>query len=99
MFTAALGYRRLLHLSDEIALLEDCGLGVASVTDLTASYASTLRRWLENLHANRDRIEELSPGFARVLQTHMTIARLSFCTRTELEYAVLAGKGLQRPSA
>ena len=93
IFETALGYCRLLQLSEELALLEDCGLDVVRVVDLTASYACTLQRWIDNVRANRDRIEELSSGFSRVLQVYMTIAQLSFRRRTALEYMVVAVKG------
>jgi cyclopropane-fatty-acyl-phospholipid synthase len=93
IFETALGYCRLLRLSDELALLEDCGLDVTRVLDLTASYACTLQRWIENVRASRDRIEQLSPRFSRVLQVYMTIAQLSFQRRTALEYMVVAVKG------
>lgn len=93
IFETALGYCRLLHLSDELRLVEQCGLDVVRVVDLTASYACTLGRWIDNVRAHRARIEELSPGFARVLQVYMTIARLSFQRRHALEYMVVAAKG------
>ena len=60
--------------------------------DLTSSYVLTLRRWIDNIRRNRARIEELSSGFATVLQTYMSIAELSFARRTALEYIVLATK-------
>ena len=93
IFETALGYCRLLHLSDELALIERCGLDVTRVVDLTASYACTLGRWIDNVRAHRARIEQLSPGFSRVLQVYMTIARLSFERRHALEYMVVASKG------
>jgi len=96
IFFEALGYCRLLHLSEELALIEEAGLEVARVEDLTSSYVLTLGCWIENVRRNRARIEELSPGFARVLQTYMTIARLSFARRTALEYMVVATKGAPR---
>ena len=96
IFFEALGYCRLLHLSEELALIEDAGLQIARVEDLTSSYVLTLGCWIENVRRNRARIEERSPGFARVLQTYMTIARLSFARRTALEYMVVATKGAPR---
>ena len=68
-----------------------------SVEDLTESYVLTLGRWIDNVRRHRARIEELAPGFARLLQTYMTVARLSFDRRTALEYMILAVKG--RPGA
>ncbi len=96
IFFQALGYCRLLNLSEELGLIEDAGLDIARVQDLTSSYVLTLAAWIENVRRNRARIEELSPGFARVLQTYMTIAKLSFARRTALEYMVVATKGAPR---
>ena len=96
IFFQALGYCRLLNLSEELGLVEDAGLEIAKVQDLTSSYVLTLAAWIENVRRNRARIEELSPGFAKVLQTYMTIAKLSFARRTALEYMVVATKGAPR---
>ena len=96
IFFEALGYCRLLNLSEELALIEGAGLDVAQVQDLTSSYVLTLGCWIENVRRNRARIEELAPGFARILQTYMTIAKLSFARRTALEYMVVATKGAPR---
>jgi cyclopropane-fatty-acyl-phospholipid synthase len=93
LFETALGYCRLTHLSDELRLLEECGLDVLRALDLTASYVCTLRRWIDNVRANRERIETLAPGFPRVLQVYMTVARLTFLRRAALEYMVVAGRG------
>jgi cyclopropane-fatty-acyl-phospholipid synthase len=97
IFFEALGYCRLLSLSEELAIIEGAGLDIARVEDLTSSYVLTLGCWIENVRRNRARIEELSPGFARILQTYMTIAKLSFARRTALEYMVVATKGAPRP--
>jgi cyclopropane-fatty-acyl-phospholipid synthase len=98
IFFEALGYCRLLHLSQELALVEGVGLDITRVEELTGSYVHTLQRWIDNVRRNRARIEELSPGFARVLQTYMTIAKLSFARRTALEYMIVATKGSARVS-
>jgi cyclopropane-fatty-acyl-phospholipid synthase len=92
IFFEALGYCRLLSLSDELALIEQAGLDITHVEDLTSSYVLTLRRWIDNIRRNRARIEELSAGFTTVLQTYMSIAELSFARRTALEYMILATK-------
>jgi cyclopropane-fatty-acyl-phospholipid synthase len=92
IFFEALGYCRLLHLSQELALVERAGLDVTRVEDLTGSYVRTLAAWIDNVRRNRARIEALAPGFAKVLQTYMTIARLSFARRTALEYMIVATK-------
>ncbi len=93
IFVRALGYCRLLGLSEELSLMEGAGLDVRSVEDLTSSYAQTLARWIDNVRENRAKIDALAPGFARVLQAYMTVARLSFARRTALEYLILASKG------
>jgi cyclopropane-fatty-acyl-phospholipid synthase len=89
----ALGYCRLLTLSEELALIERNGLDLRLVEDLTSSYVHTVRHWINNIRCNRARLEELAPGFAHLLQTYMTIGRHSFLRRTALEYMVLATKG------
>jgi cyclopropane-fatty-acyl-phospholipid synthase len=88
----ALGYCRLLTLSDELTLIEKSGLDLRLVEDLTSSYVHTVRHWINNIRRNRRRLEELAPGFAHLLQTYMTIGRHSFLKRTALEYMVLATK-------
>ena len=96
IFVTALGYCRLLSLSEELALIERAGMDVLHVEDLTKSYVLTVNHWINNIRRNRDRIEALAPGFARILQTYMAIGRLSFHRRTALEYMVLAVKGRPR---
>ena len=88
----ALGYCRLLTLSDELSLIEQSGLDIRLTEDLTSSYVHTVRHWINNIRRNRRRLEELAPGFAHLLQTYMTIGRHSFLRRTALEYMVLATK-------
>jgi cyclopropane-fatty-acyl-phospholipid synthase len=97
IFFEALGYCRLLNLSEELGLIEGVGMDIVRVEDLTSSYVLTLGCWIENVRRNRARIEQLSPGFAKILQTYMTIAKLSFARRTALEYMVVATKGAPRP--
>lgn len=96
IFVTALGYCRLLSLSEELALMERAGIDILHVEDLTRSYVLTVNHWIDNVRRHRDRIEALAPGFAQILQTYMTIGRLSFHRRTALEYMVLGVKG--RPS-
>jgi cyclopropane-fatty-acyl-phospholipid synthase len=93
IFVEALGYCRLLGLGEELTLIERAGMDVLHVEDLTSHYVLTLDRWIGNVRRNRRRIDALSAGFSRVLQSYMTIARLSFARRTALEYMVLATKG------
>ncbi|HLL03028.1 MAG TPA: class I SAM-dependent methyltransferase [Myxococcaceae bacterium] len=93
IFVTALGYCRLLSLSEELGLIERAGLDLLHVEDLTSSYVQTLGHWIDNVRANRERIEAMAPGFSRVLQGYMTVAKLSFARRTALEYMILATKG------
>ena len=92
IFVDALGYCRLLTLSEELGLVEAAGLDLTHLADLTASYVLTLGAWIDNVRAAREHIEARSPGFSRVLQTYMTIAKLSFARRSALEYMVVATK-------
>jgi cyclopropane-fatty-acyl-phospholipid synthase len=96
IFYKTLGYCRLLNLHEELGLIEQAGLDVLHVQDLTRSYIRTLEAWTDNIRAHRDEIERLAPGFAAVLQGYMTVARLSFARRTALEYMILAVKGQPR---
>lgn len=96
IFVRALGYCRLLSLSEELAMIEDAGLDVLDVQDLTSSYVITVAHWIDNVRKNRAKIDAIAPGFARLLQAYMTVGRLSFARRTALEYLILAGKGRAR---
>ncbi|MCI0392163.1 MAG: class I SAM-dependent methyltransferase [Acidobacteria bacterium] len=96
IFYKTLGYCLLLNLSEELALIEQAGLDIVHVQDLTSSYVRTLAAWINNIRHNRTKIEALAPGFAAVLQTYMTVAQLSFIRRTALEYMILAVKGPAR---
>ena len=96
IFVTALGYCRLLSLAEELALIEQAGLDVRHVEELSASYVLTLGHWIDNVRRHRERIEDLAPGFSRVLQGYMTVAKLSFDRRTALEYMIAAVKGRPR---
>lgn len=93
IFVEALGYCRLIGLGEELSLMSRAGLDVIHVEDLTRHYALTLARWIDNVRKNRGRIDAIAPGFSRVLQSYMTVARWSFERRTALEYMILATKG------
>ena len=77
-------------------MLEDNGLDVLDVQDVTSSYVITVAHWIDNVRKNRAKIDAIAPGFARLLQAYMTVGRLSFARRTALEYLILAGKGRAR---
>lgn len=96
IFYTTLGYCLLLNLHQELGMIEQAGLDVSYVRDLTRSYVHTLQAWIDNIRRNRDDIERLAPGFAAVLQGYMTVAKLSFQRRTALEYLILAVKGEPR---
>ena len=96
IFVQALGYCRLLHLYEELALMEQAGLDIVRTHDLTSSYAMTLGRWIDNVRSHRAQIDAIAPGFARLLQTYMSVAQASFARRTALEYMILATRGAAR---
>lgn len=96
IFVATLGYCRLLSLSEELQLIEQAGLDILHVEDLTSSYVLTLGKWIDRIRQQREKIDAMAPGFARVLQSYMTVAKLSFDRRTAIEYMLLAVKGRPR---
>ncbi len=96
IFFQTLGYCLLLNLNQELAMIEDAGLDVVQVQDLTSSYALTLEAWINNIRRNRTHIDAIDLGFSAVLQSYMTVAKLSFSRRTALEYMILATKGHPR---
>jgi cyclopropane-fatty-acyl-phospholipid synthase len=95
IFHEALGYCRLLSLHEELAMIERQGLDILGVENVTDSYVLTLSRWIENVRRHRGEIERRAPGFSRVLQQYMTIARLSFVRGTALEYMIWAQKPVE----
>ncbi len=98
IFVTVLGYCRLLGLSEELAMIEQAGLDITHVEDLTSSYVKTLGAWIDRIRERREQIDALAPGFAGVLQRYMTVAKLSFDRRTAIEYMILAVKGRPRQS-
>jgi cyclopropane-fatty-acyl-phospholipid synthase len=99
IFVEALGYCRLLGLPEELGLIESAGLDIVKVENLTDSYVSTLACWIDNVRKNRERIDAMSPGFSKLLQTYMTIAKLSFSRGSALEYMLVAKKPTHARSA
>ncbi|MEZ4451935.1 MAG: class I SAM-dependent methyltransferase [Nannocystaceae bacterium] len=93
IFVTALGYCRLVHLSEELAWMEAAGIDVAHLEDWTEHYVRTVDRWIDNVRAHRAEIDARSPGFARLLQTYMLVGRMSFARRSALEYVILGRKG------
>ncbi len=93
IFVTALGYCRLIPLSTELGMMDEAGIDAVHVEDVTASYVRTLDAWIDNVRRSRAFIEGRAPGFARLLQTYMMVARASFHQRTALEYMILGVKG------
>jgi cyclopropane-fatty-acyl-phospholipid synthase len=92
IFAEVLGYCRLLGLPEELGLIEAAGLDIVKVENLTDSYVSTIACWIDNVRKNRERIDAMSPGFSKLLQTYMTIGKLSFSRGSALEYMLVAKK-------
>lgn len=90
IFGTALGYCRLIPLHEELGYIERAGFDLVRVEDFTASYVHTTGHWIDNVRRHRARIDELAPGFSRLLQTYLTVGRLSFARRSALEYMVVA---------
>ena len=44
--------------------------------------------WIGNIRRNRKAIEEIAPAFARVLQSYMTVEKMSFERRAALRYMI-----------
>lgn len=101
IFVTALGYCRLLTLSEELGLMGRAGLDAIHVEDLTEDYVRTVDCWIDNIRRHRAFIEGRAPGFARLLQTYMMVGRASFHRRSALEHMILAVRGRPhlRPSA
>jgi cyclopropane-fatty-acyl-phospholipid synthase len=86
------GSTRILTLSQELSLIEAAGLDIREVRELTDSYIITINHWIRNIRAHRERLEQLIPGFAKRLQSYMTLGKLAFQRRTALEYIIIATK-------
>ena len=61
-------------LSALVAAAENAGFSVVAVDDLTAHYHRTIEDWLAGVRAARQRIEELAPGYADVLERYLRTA-------------------------
>lgn len=86
------GSTRIVAIWQELRLIEEAGLGVLEVRELTGSYVITIDHWIRNIRAHRDQLEQLIPGFAKRLQSYMTLGKLAFQRRTALEYIIVARK-------
>lgn len=68
------GWGDMRPLSALVAGAESAGFSIVAVDDLTAHYQRTIEDWLANVRAARDRIEELAPGYAAVLERYLETA-------------------------
>ncbi|WP_073949683.1 SAM-dependent methyltransferase [Streptomyces kebangsaanensis] len=69
----------LAPLGTTVTQLERAGFEVRDVESLREHYALTLRRWVANLEAHRDRAARLAgPGRARVWQLYMAASAVAF---------------------
>ncbi|MFD9795367.1 class I SAM-dependent methyltransferase [Streptomyces sp. NPDC059070] len=69
----------LMPLGKTLAVLEDAGFEARDVEALREHYALTLRRWVANLEAGRERAARLAgAGRARVWRLYMAASALSF---------------------
>jgi cyclopropane-fatty-acyl-phospholipid synthase len=64
------GYAKMPSLSSLEATLEDVGLGITSLTDVTAHYSQTISDWQARIATNQTIMDELAPGFAADLQLY-----------------------------
>ncbi len=89
------GYTVMPSLSGLVAELEDAGLCVTSLTDLTRHYHRTLDDWQARIAAERVRMDELVPGFAGDLCRYFQAMNASW-GYTASHYALTAGRGRMR---
>ncbi len=68
------GWGDLRPLSALVQAAENAGLSVIAVDDLTAHYQRTIEDWLANVRRNRQRINDLAPGYAAELERYLEIA-------------------------
>jgi cyclopropane-fatty-acyl-phospholipid synthase len=68
------GWGDMRPLSALVAGAENAGFAVVAVDDLTAHYHRTIEDWLAGVRAQRQRIEELAPGYAAVLERYLETA-------------------------
>jgi cyclopropane-fatty-acyl-phospholipid synthase len=68
------GWGDMRPLSALVEAAENAGFSIIAVDDLTAHYHRTIEDWLAGVRAARDRIEELAPGYAAVLERYLKTA-------------------------
>ena len=82
------GWGDMRPLSSLVEAAENAGFSIASVDDLTAHYHRTIEDWLAGIRAARQRIEELAPGYADVLERYLEIANAGWGYTTK-HYALV----------
>ena len=82
------GWGDMRPLSALVEAAENAGFSIASVDDLTAHYHRTIEDWLAGIRAARQRIEELAPGYADVLERYLEIANAGWGYTTK-HYALV----------
>jgi len=85
------GFGVLRPVSALIAAVEDAGMSIASLTDLTGDYRRTIAQWAANVEANRDRIEAAAPGQAAELLRYFATANAAW-GYTSKHYAFTASR-------
>ena len=68
------GWGDMRPLSALVEGAENAGFSIVAVDDLTAHYHRTIEDWLAGVRAARQRIEELAPGYAAVLERYLQTA-------------------------
>ncbi|MEV6949754.1 class I SAM-dependent methyltransferase [Streptomyces sp. NPDC051172] len=72
------GYTAMPTLSNLIQSFEDAGLGISSITDLTADYRRTIEAWQERIAARWTELELVQPGFAEETNRYFDTANASW---------------------
>ncbi|HEX3782760.1 MAG TPA: class I SAM-dependent methyltransferase [Pseudonocardiaceae bacterium] len=65
------GYASLRPVSDLVAAIEDTGLSLSGLTDLTSHYHQTIEAWLGGVRASRTCIDALVPGLSAELVRYL----------------------------
>lgn len=85
------GFADLRPFSELVEAVEDTGLSLLGIADLTADYYRTVEAWLSGVRAGRERIEYLRPGYADELITYLETTNVGW-GRTTKHYALTASR-------